>query len=498
MQPQTVPMPSESPRGHKLRLVLAILFLLGLSDFLMFDQTPGINLFLLVAAFSLAIVVFARRRLRGRQPACLFLLPICAAAPLLESPSFQATIIVISTLAFVALAASKMLPARWDDLPNVMGRFYFGIPGRLVGLFQRRRAVMPTPGIVKSLLRVWTIPLILSAGFLLLFSIANPLIASALGKIDLTFLLRFFDLSRIGLWVATGCVSYLLLRPRLMKRLRKIQDASIGVGRQRASLIGNEALLRALVLFNALFALETVLDLLYLWGGATLPDGMSYAEYAHRGAYPLVVTALLAAFFVLITMRKGGAGAANRLIRVLVYLWIGQNILLCLSSILRLSLYVRVYSLTELRLAAGIWMLLVAIGLLLIMLRIARGHSNGWLVATTLAMFSATTYLVSFADMPALVARFNVAHCREVSGDGLPLDTDYLLELGPAAIPAIDDYLAATVHSMPVPENRNLLVADRMNLADTFRNDQRQEDWRSWSFRDARLARYLNVKDAIP
>jgi hypothetical protein len=63
---------------------------------------------------------------------------------------------------------------------------------------------------------------------------------------------------------------------------------------------------RSLILFNALFALQSALDLVYLWGGATLPDGMTYADYAHRGAYPLIATALLAASFALIAMRPGG------------------------------------------------------------------------------------------------------------------------------------------------------------------------------------------------
>ena len=55
--------------------------------------------------------------------------------------------------------------------------------------------------------------------------------------------------------------------------------------------------------------MQTGLDLAYLWGGLALPDGMSHAEYAHRGAYPLVVTALLAAGFVLIAMRPERARA---------------------------------------------------------------------------------------------------------------------------------------------------------------------------------------------
>ena len=44
--------------------------------------------------------------------------------------------------------------------------------------------------------------------------------------------------------------------------------------------------------FNALFAVQSVSDLAYLWGGMRLPEGLSYADYAHRGAYPLIVTAL--------------------------------------------------------------------------------------------------------------------------------------------------------------------------------------------------------------
>ena len=127
---------------------------------------------------------------------------------------------------------------------------------------------------------------------------------------------------------------------------------------------------RSLILFNALFALQSGLDLVYLWGGAALPDGMSHAEYAHRGAYPLIVTALLAAGFVLIAMRRGGPAEQSRLIRPLVLAWIGQNVLLVISSIFRLDLYVAAFSLTYLRLAAFIWMGLVAAGLLLILIQI--------------------------------------------------------------------------------------------------------------------------------
>ena len=37
------------------------------------------------------------------------------------------------------------------------------------------------------------------------------------------------------------------------------------------------AVQRSLVLFNALFALQTIMDIGYLWGGWALPPGMSHA-----------------------------------------------------------------------------------------------------------------------------------------------------------------------------------------------------------------------------
>ena len=140
----------------------------------------------------------------------------------------------------------------------------------------------------------------------------------------------------------------------------------------------------SLLAFNLIFALQNGLDLAFLWSGAPLPAGMTLAEYAHRGAYPLIATALLAGLFVLVTLRPGSATAASRPIRLLVTLWIAQNLLLVASTMLRTFDYIEAYSLTRLRIAALIWMALVAIGLALICYRLLRGRSGGWLINANL------------------------------------------------------------------------------------------------------------------
>ncbi|APG08243.1 hypothetical protein BKD09_07880 [Bradyrhizobium japonicum] len=238
--------------------------------------------------------------------------------------------------------------------------------------------------------------------------------------------------------------------------------------------------------FVALFAAQSILDGIYLWGHVALPDNLTYAAYAHRGAYPLIATALLAAAFVLVAMRPGGAAEKSKVIRPLVYLWVGQNVLLVASSILRLDLYVDIYMLTYWRIAAFIWMGLVALGLVLIVTRIALNRSNQWLVGANLIALTIVLYGCSLVNFDAFIADYNVTHSREASGKGVQIDINYLLTLGPQALPAIDK---AILLRPGAPES--CLVSRRDRLVEQQRQDLA---WRSWGFRSWRLQRRLDAQ----
>ena len=219
--------------------------------------------------------------------------------------------------------------------------------------------------------------------------------------------------------------------------------------------LGPSSIVRSLILFNLLFAAQSILDGLYLWGHVALPANMTYAAYAHRGAYPLIATALLAAVFVLAAMRPGGPAEKSKVIRPLVYLWVGQNILLVASSILRLDLYVDIYMLTYWRIAAFIWMGLVALGLVLIVARIALDRSNRWLVGANLIALTIVLYSVSLVNFDAFIADYNLTHSSEMAGKGVKIDANYLLTLGPQALPALDKvdrgFVAAATYCVRTP-----------------------------------------------
>jgi len=158
------------------------------------------------------------------------------------------------------------------------------------------------------------------------------------------------------------------------------------------------------VIFNLLFLVQTSMDLYYLFGGGILPDGMTHAEYAHRGAYPLVATALLAGVFMLLAFRAGAAEPGLRTAWRLVAVWVAQNVFLTFTAAWRLWLYVDAFSLTRWRIAAAIWMLLVAIGLVWLIARIAAARSNAWMINANALTASAVLALCALVPFDELIA----------------------------------------------------------------------------------------------
>ena len=161
-------------------------------------------------------------------------------------------------------------------------------------------------------------------------------------------------------------------------------------------------------------------------------------------------------------------------------LFVAQNLLLVASSGLRTIDYVEAYGLTRLRISALAWMALVAVGLILIVVRLLRDKSSNWLFnANTLA--AAVVLLgTSLVDLGAIAADWNTRHAREAGGQGPPLDLSYLRSLGSAALVP----LTKLESRLPPSPERAALAPTRQRLIDDLKH--KQADWRTWSWRDQR------------
>ena len=510
--------PTPKPAGNAARPAnfLALLAAVIVLDFLVLVPRPGFGI---AAAYFLAIAVIqaqlGKARSRRKNIAVAVFAGICCA------PLFEA-VTVFSLLTALAGVAILIVSARHEDLTDLV-RWPIGATGvwlqapfRLISDF----LALARPDRTRVRFeRVWRVllaailPLSFGLAFLILLSAANPLIENAMSSIRVIETLEQIDTARIFAWsiMAIAAWPVIAMRKEVSSSKPKVADPGIFArATSEAGILGRAPIFYALISFNALFAVQTLTDLIYLWGGAQLPDGMTFADYAHRGAYPLVVTALLAAAFVLIAMRKDGPGHRAE-IRWLVYLFTVQNIGLVLSSILRLDLYVDAYLLTELRFVAFIWMGLVATGLILIIVKIVRGEDNRWLVGANLWALGAVFFGCSVVDIPAQIAQYNVENSIHAIENGPELDINHLAGIGAASIPAID-WLAAnsTLELAEYWELRNLrsslaahafgslrtIDAIRFYLAPALPGPDM--DIRSWNWRDYRLARYLKDNPGFP
>ncbi len=331
-------------------------------------------------------------------------------------------------------------------------------------------------------LKPWLLPIGLTLIFSVLIGNANPIVLKWFLKIDLNWLFEFLSFERFLFWLLVWIVCWPIIRPRLKWRAKPIHNFEGPVPSWISFLFSKESILRSLICFNILFLIQTVLDIRYLWWGSQLPTGLTYAQYAHQGAYPLIATALLAGIFVMIALRPGSETETLPVIRRLVFLWIGQNILLVFSSIWRMHLYVEEYSLTYLRYAALIWMGLVAMGLGWIVCRIVWRKSNLWLANSNATTLLVVLYICSFSDTGRMIAQYNVEHCWEVSQEGQYLDIDYLESIGPASISALKRYRD---HGKLAPYRKKKIRKLEARFSGTL--SKNLADWHSWTLRDYQL-----------
>ncbi|WP_168797744.1 DUF4153 domain-containing protein [Aliishimia ponticola] len=445
--------------------------LVALADQLVWNVAPGLSLAVFVAVCIAAAAELLPGRIPARRRFLAAAIALIACLPVIELVQPLSLLFYFAglPLALMALTGRRLRGAF---------RFWWLAPifscSDAAQAVRAPEAAQDMAGRARSALMGWALPLGVGIVFCGLLLSANPVLDQwARGVLDWSP--QAPDLRRMVLWFCLAlCIWPLVNLARFAPQLSPDpKPAKFGPVRV-PGIINGGAIARSLILFNGLFALQNTLDVAVLAAGIGLPDGMSYAEYAHRGAYPLVILALLSGGFALLARPFITAAP---FLRYLLLIWVAQTVWLTCSSLLRLDLYVETYGLTRMRMAAAIWMGLVAAGLALTLWQILRGQSNLWLLQRSAALGAGVVWLCCFVSFDRAIAHYNLTH-------DVQQDWRYLCRLGDGA-------------RLPVLVHTGRSLADTCGLHHPLAGPiSAPADWREWGFRNARLRRSLATFEA--
>lgn len=491
----------QMPRSGMLRFsgmrVCGALALGALAEALLYGGPVG----WLYAVFAAALVVMiAVKAVCEGQFARLgppLILAVGGIAALAVEPTWAAFLLAFLGAASVALAAETDLLRRGLYWLWRLAVFTLSAPGAVFADMRGGVRHVPAGQVLASGRQAavgWGVPVLLALVFVGLFALGNPVIAEWLRWLVQTDLGGFpVHLADALASAVRAVIVALLCWPFLRSPVRI--DAAPKQARMPAATLSEKRfdlgmVIRSLVLFNLVFGAQNALDLLYLWGEGTLPAHLTYAEYAHRGTYPLALAAVLVGAFVVFAMPPGSQAERNAMSRWLVFVWLAQTALLTLSCLKRLDLYVSVYSLTYLRVTAFVATAAIAVGLGWISARLALKKSNRWLINACIVTWLFGLLAGSIVDVGARIAWFNVTNSRDVGGDGVPLDFRYLERaVGASAIPALAWYEEQTDGNVGWSQRRKTVRRIRLALTQDF--EAELSDWRAWTLRRWLLAKRI-------
>jgi hypothetical protein len=240
-----------------------------------------------------------------------------------------------------------------------------------------------------------------------------------------------------------------------------------------------------LAALNLLFASFIAVQFTYFFGGDVLVqsiDGPTYATYARRGFFQLVMVAILVMTLLLIIhwLYQPTRLKLIRFFQWLAIIIIFMTLIIEASAAHRMYLYMRVYGLTELRFYTSIfmgWLVILLIGFVFTVLRQQRAQF------TLVALFTGLMVigLLHVINPDAQIAQVNLAQLSPQSEQlqqskeqkkEQQFDAAYLTSLSADAIPSL-------IKQLPkIPQQQRCHLHRLLTKHPVFLD--KTSDWRNW------------------
>ncbi|MBQ6446829.1 DUF4173 domain-containing protein [Cytobacillus oceanisediminis] len=284
-----------------------------------------------------------------------------------------------------------------------------------------------------------------------------------------------FKVDEISTLIRIGFIFVFLLL--LMKTISK---KSIIIPKERKVKQGRweqATLLTILLSINGLYIFYTVIQFQYFFNDVLI-NGFTYATYARRGFFELIIVTVINISIILLVNRF----AKNRtlFLKIVLSSLIVFSFIILLSAHLRLSLYEQAYGYTYLRLFSHSFIIFLAVFFSFTLIKI-------WVEKLQLIRFFLLLSLLYYCglnvmDIDRLIVSKNLQRFDETN----LIDFSYIDALSYSTIPVLVDYYESNPEMKSV---KHLLLAKKELL------QQKKQKWQSYNIVEDRARKLLGKID---
>ena len=250
-------------------------------------------------------------------------------------------------------------------------------------------------------------------------------------------------------------------------------------------------LITIISLLNIVFAVFSVIQFTYLFWGESfvLPSSYTYAEYARRGFFELVVVSMIN--FIIILIAVSFIRKENRKVhlasKVLLSLLVGFTFVLLISAFYRMLIYEQAYGFTYLRIFVQAFMVLL---FFLFIINIIYIWYTKLPIIKSYFMMTLMVYIVlNFSNVDLIIARNNIDRYIETG----QIDMEYLKGLSFDATSEMQRLIDIDVKSESTSGVRQQDIKDEVLV---FFNDKKleldaQKHWQSFNISRYRASRIV-------
>ncbi len=230
------------------------------------------------------------------------------------------------------------------------------------------------------------------------------------------------------------------------------------------------------ILINILVLIVNIIDINWIWLNFELKEGMDLKQLVHEGTYLLILSILLSMTLILIYFRGNlNFFSKNKLLKYGVYAWLGQNIIMIISVIIRNYHYINYFGLAYKRIGVLIFLCLTIVGLITIFLKIQKKRSGFYLLKTNAWAVFLMMIFISFFNWDIIITKHNLDHRFPEN-----MEADFLLRMSDNTLYILDENRDKFINSNFLKNENSIEILDQR--IEDFIYSKEEKSWLSWSY----------------